>query len=967
MNQQDYTGYIHSTSEQVQSVSERAQSHGQVQFGGGQTQSSDSSTAIQMLKNKNKPREKIKPEDLRSSFTDKERQKREAEKGLEAIRRFNQVNEEVKELHDKQVAKTKQRSEDMKNLMLEAEAKYHPDLDLRSSFTDQSKDLDLRNSFIDQSEDSDRDSDRDSSDDFVYVQKPKTNKFKCEESNEELTQKNSHRHTQSLKHKKNVRLYNRNKIVESANEDGIKFTNEDIEQKVNEQYSELEGIKYCDSCDMYLDNNTAYNKHVATLKHKNNVRLNDGEIIKNGDKFDCITCKTSLSQYSVEQHFKTKMHLDNVVGITKDNDNDRDSSSYCDICNTRYGNKNEHNESDHHKENVKQKKLTDRKWREKVNELGLDHKMKHNQIIIMSSEHEDPKFLNILESLHNIHPYIKFNFDVVTYTKPTDDQIEENEFTFRLMTRQYNGPNDLDMLNSELETRMQEQEMNQSGWSMQRFIKRTMYIHRFYPTGGCTTELPFTSRYILNIKNTDKKCLLWCLIAYLHPAKDHSYRVINYNKPKYIDEIKLPNGVTPPYDYYHLKKIQELNKDKVLFNVFNLIKKKTINPVLINHNDSKGCNILFWDNHYFLYNDVSFLLRKSTKHKCYPCLKCCVSFRTEDALNKHLEMCNNTGRRTFHKDEYLKFDKFHYKNRVPFAMYYDFECIIKYGKHLPIACGLYLRSDYPDILEDKYEGYCGEKVVEWFVERVDYYNKLFKDIFSINIPMKEETITPLYSICYYCNEEMGEDVVRDHDHLNGKFRGYAHNKCNLQAKNNIVPMYAFISSNYDNHLFITKLAKKTRVKVLTKTDENYISIDMGYVKALDMFRFFHPLSLDAISKTLSNEECITLNKYGLERRKGIFPYEWFDSIDKLHETALALPPKEAFYSKLKQSDITDKEYKQAIDCWKDTKCETIKDYMMLYLKTDVLLSVDVFEKFRAMCLEYYEIDPCYTYSTTGLT
>ena len=40
---------------------------------------------------------------------------------------------------------------------------------------------------------------------------------------------------------------------------------------------------------------------------------------------------------------------------------------------------------------------------------------------------------------------------------------------------------------------------------------------------------------------------------------------------------------------------------------------------------------------------------------------------------------------------------------------------------------------------------------------------------------------------------------------------------------------------------------------------------------------------------------------------------------------------------------------------------------MLYLKTDVLLSVDVFEKFRAMCLEYYEIDPCSTYSTPGST
>ena len=109
--------------------------------------------------------------------------------------------------------------------------------------------------------------------------------------------------------------------------------------------------------------------------------------------------------------------------------------------------------------------------------------------------------------------------------------------------------------------------------------------------------------------------------------------------------------------------------------MFNLNKNKTINPVLINHNDPKGFNILFWVNHYFLCKDVSFLLRKSPKHICYPCLKCCVSFRTEDALNKHLELCNtqkNVGRRTFHKDNYLKFDMFHYKNRVPFAMYYDF-------------------------------------------------------------------------------------------------------------------------------------------------------------------------------------------------------------------------------------------------------------------------------------------------------
>ena len=175
-----------------------------------------------------------------------------------------------------------------------------------------------------------------------------------------------------------------------------------------------------------------------------------------------------------------------------------------------------------------------------------------------------------------------------------------------------------------------------------------------------------------------------------------------------------------------------------------------------------------------------------------------------------MDLCNtqkHVGRRTFHKYEYLKFDNFHYKNRVPFAMYYDFECIIRNKKHIPIACGLYIKSDNLDILEDKYEIYSSEYIVDWFISRVNYYNKLLQDIFEINIPLNEDTITPLTTACFYCRENLCNDIVRDHDHLNGKFRGYAHNKCNLQAKNTFVPIYALNSTNYDNHLFITKLAK----------------------------------------------------------------------------------------------------------------------------------------------------------------
>ena len=65
---------------------------------------------------------------------------------------------------------------------------------------------------------------------------------------------------------------------------------------------------------------------------------------------------------------------------------------------------------------------------------------------------------------------------------------------------------------------------------------------------------------------------------------------------------------------------------------------------------------------------------------------------------------------------------------------------------------------------------------------------------------------------------------------------------------------------------------------------------------------------------------------------------------KLGETSL--PPKEAFYSQLNDSDISDKDYDHAQNVWKTFDCKTMKNYHDLYLKTDVLLLADVMTEFR---------------------
>ena len=62
-----------------------------------------------------------------------------------------------------------------------------------------------------------------------------------------------------------------------------------------------------------------------------------------------------------------------------------------------------------------------------------------------------------------------------------------------------------------------------------------------------------------------------------------------------------------------------------------------------------------------------------------------------------------------------------------------------------------------------------------------------------------------------------------------------------------------------------------------------------------------------------------------------------------------------------------KDYLRAADVWNVFKMNTIGDYHDLYLKTDALLLVDVFENFIKTCLDYYELDPCHYFSSPGLS
>ena len=72
----------------------------------------------------------------------------------------------------------------------------------------------------------------------------------------------------------------------------------------------------------------------------------------------------------------------------------------------------------------------------------------------------------------------------------------------------------------------------------------------------------------------------------------------------------------------------------------------------------------------------------------------------------------------------------------------------------------------------------------------------------------------------------------------------------------------------------------------------------------------------------------------------MYLYDNMDTTTKFNETEL--PPKEEFYSKLNDSDISDEDYKNVKKVWKEFKMKTMGDYHDLYLKTDVLLLANMF-------------------------
>ena len=164
---------------------------------------------------------------------------------------------------------------------------------------------------------------------------------------------------------------------------------------------------------------------------------------------------------------------------------------------------------------------------------------------------------------------------------------------------------------------------------------------------------------------------------------------------------------------------------------------------------------------------------------------------------------------------------------------------------------------------------------------------------------------------------------------------------------NQVPVFGFNSGRYDINMikeyFVKNLAIISDVNV-AKKENSYMFLSTSNFKFLDIKNYLAPgLSYDAWCRA-----------YGCELQKLAFPYEWFDSFEKLNHKG---PVKyEEFYSSLKGGiTISQKEYQNFCDEFSKRGCVTMKDWLKEYNLADVTPFIEALEKTRE---QYYpdEID-----------
>ena len=220
--------------------------------------------------------------------------------------------------------------------------------------------------------------------------------------------------------------------------------------------------------------------------------------------------------------------------------------------------------------------------------------------------------------------------------------------------------------------------------------------------------------------------------------------------------------------------------------------------------------VLIKDFNRFMYN---FTKHKGKKHFCMNCLQC---FYSNISLAKHKVYCKEVqatelpqkyiDKNGIERTPCVYFQNYHKNLPVPFSIYADCECIPEkisscqpsggksytqqYQKHTACSFGYKVVCHY----DQKYSGDvviyrredCIQKFMKCMFKEVKNCQKIIRENFNKPLQMtkKDEEAFRKATHCHICEKKykVDDEPVRDHCHVTCKYRGSAHQTCNLKLQ-----------------------------------------------------------------------------------------------------------------------------------------------------------------------------------------
>ena len=396
-----------------------------------------------------------------------------------------------------------------------------------------------------------------------------------------------------------------------------------------------------------------------------------------------------------------------------------------------------------------------------------------------------------------------------------------------------------------------------SNWIFKKAIRLEVNFVRWKPLGGKPLggsgwvpmpEKLAQKKAIINIKNTDNFCFKLCMARAKNPVKSHP-EVVTEKLRRQAEEFDW-TGCTFPMAVDKIKFFEKRNNVSV--NVYYW--DKAVYPLKITKEEKPfhvDLLLLKKDSqtHFALIKNFSRLASSQVtggKTERFFCKRCLNSFPRVESLEKHKEIC---GEFAAAKVE-LPGGKCFFKNwermmHIPVVGYADFESILKplRGKdktHEHIPCGFCFHLVSP-FLEMEPVLKRAENETNQLPQ--DFIRELISRVKKAHLSLPKKEMIPLSpeewrkfnesEVCWLCRGKFGEKPkVRDHCHYTGKFRGAAHQSCNLKFQRpKFTPVFLHNLQNYDAHLFVRALGlmdEVLKIKCIPNNDEKYISFSLEF-------------------------------------------------------------------------------------------------------------------------------------------